>query len=457
MSATGSAGLVTDEVRAWVGSITDDAVAAVDELTGGASRNSFILTARSGRKYFLRMDAGHGPLSGTPFTLDREYGVLEYLKGRGVPIPGVLAWSAVHNAVLMEFVPGHTSYQRIGPEAEEAQVRRELIAAVVALQSIPTRDLKVLGDYCGEPLKRAIPADLGIWRVLYDRRVTIRDPLVEFSFNWLSQSVPDADSPPVIVHGDVGPGNFIVDDGHVRALIDWELVRVGHPLEDVACIIARALGAPFGRPEEHIANYESLSGRRVDRATLDYALALILTRWLVGMLMALSRPSALQNIPMLFAFRQLNGAALVEALCRRYEVVPQPIPAVVAGEACSIVFKYSADCLQALSAQAHFTTADRYKLSGIADLMAYLRSFVSYGPERYDREYLERAAQVLGRRVSTPDDANDALCAHAREVDVRHARPLVELFAWWYSREHSIMYASLGKLADNRINFGAGL
>jgi aminoglycoside phosphotransferase (APT) family kinase protein len=451
MSATGSAGLVTDDLRAWIASITGDPVVKVDELTGGASRNSFILTAQSERRYFLRVDAGHGPLSGTPFTLDREYGVLEYVQGRGVPVPEVLAWSPVHNAVLMEFVPGHTSYQRIGPEAEEAAVRRELMAAVVALQSIPTRELTVLGEHCAEPLGRAIPVDLGVWRGLYDQRVTIRDPLVEFSFNWLAQSVPDADSQPVIVHGDVGPGNFIVSDGHVRALIDWELVRVGHPLEDVACIIARALGAPFGRPEEHIANYEALSSRRVDRATLDYALALILTRWLVGMLMALSRPSALQNIPMLFAFRQLNGAALVEALCRRYDVVPQAATAVAPGEACSIVFRYSADCLQALAAQVHFTTADRYKLNGVADLLAYLRSFLGYGSERYDREYVERAAQVLGRRVSTPEETNTALCAHARETDARRARPLVEFFAWWYAREHSIMHTSLGKLADNRI------
>jgi aminoglycoside phosphotransferase (APT) family kinase protein len=451
MSMTGSAGLVTDDVRAWVAAIAGAQVARVEELTGGASRNSFILTLQDGSKRFLRMDAGHGPLSGTPFTLEREYGVLEYLQGKGLAIPGVLAWSSQHNAVLMEFVPGHTSYQRIGPDAEEAAVRRELMSAVVALQALSTQDLQVLGEHCAAPLGRAIPVDLEIWRGLYNSRVSIRDPLVEFSFNWLTHSVPDAGSLPVIVHGDVGPGNFLVADGHVRALIDWELVRVGHPLEDLACIIARALGAPFGHPDEHIANYESLSNRRVDRGTLDYALALILTRWLVGILMALSRPSALQNIPMLFAFRQLNGAALVEALCRRYAVTLPVAPAVVPGPACGIVFKYSADCLQSLAALPHLTAADRYKLNGVVDLVSYLQAFIAYGPERYDREYVEHAADVLGRAPATTAEATEALCAHARSVDARLARPLVEFFAWWYAREHSIMRTSLGKLADNTI------
>ena len=194
-----------------------------------------------------------------------------------------------------------------------------------------------------------------------------------------------------------------------------------------------------------------MSNRRVDRGTLDYALALILTRWLIGMLMALSRPSALQNIPMLFAFRQLNGAALVEAFCRRYDVARTVAPAVVPGPSCNIVFKYSADCLQSLAALQHVTAADRYKLNGVVDLLSYLEAFIAYGPERYDREFVERAAQVLGRASATPEEANDALCAHARSVDVRLARPLVEFFAWSYAREHSIMRTSLGKLAGNTI------
>jgi aminoglycoside phosphotransferase (APT) family kinase protein len=80
--------------------------------------------------------------------------------------------------------------------------------------------------------------------------------------------VPDADAASVI-HGDLGPGNFMIENGRIRALIDWEMVRIGHPLEDLACIIARALGAPFGEASEHIANYEEASGTAVNLRTLD--------------------------------------------------------------------------------------------------------------------------------------------------------------------------------------------
>ena len=150
--------------------------------------------------------------------------------------------------------------------------------------------------------------------------------------------------PCVVVHGDTGPGNFLIFNAQIKAVIDWEMTRLGHPLEDVACVIARALGAPFGDPEEHVSNYEQLTGTTVDYRKLDYALSLVLARWLVGILMALSRPSALQNVPMLFAFRQINGMALIEALCRANDVpVLEQAIAFRNADPCASVFMYGVD------------------------------------------------------------------------------------------------------------------
>ena len=38
----------------------------------------------------------------------------------------------------------------------------------------------------------------------------------------------------VIVHGDFGPQNLLVDGGHVSALLDWEFAHLGRPVEDLA-------------------------------------------------------------------------------------------------------------------------------------------------------------------------------------------------------------------------------
>jgi aminoglycoside phosphotransferase (APT) family kinase protein len=438
----------------WIEGIMGTPVSAVQELPGGASRNSYIVRGGGAAKSFLRLDAGHGPLSGTAFTLAREYAVLSQVQGNGVPVPRVLAFSPEHNAALMEFIPGYTSYQKTGSQAEETKLRRDLMAAVVTLQRIDPQKIPALGEHRGSPLGTAIPADLALWRLMYDERVTIRDPLVEFSLNWLGRTVPDADNPCVIVHGDVGPGNFLIADGQIKALIDWEMTRLGHPLEDIACIIARALGAPFGEPREHVDNYKQLTGATVDYRKLDYALSLVMTRWLVGILMALSRPSALQNVPMLFAFRQINGMALIEALCRQNDVpvTEQPVHFRHA-DPCFSVFAYGRDCLTQVAAQSGIVAASSYKLKGVVDIMAYLRSFIDYGPESYEREEIEQISAIVHRPVSSAKEATAAICEHARQVTPSKAKPLLEYLLWRAQREQAIMRTSLGDRKDNRIRY----
>jgi aminoglycoside phosphotransferase (APT) family kinase protein len=436
----------------WIEALMGTPLEQVHELTGGASRNSFILTGRNASKSFLRLDAGRGPLSGTDLTLNREYSVLAQLQNTGLPIARVYDFSPAHNAMLMEFLPGHTSYQKIGSPQEEAAIRKELVDTVVVLQGIDPRSVSALGPQAGAPLGVAIPEDMRIWGRLYDERATLRDPLIDFALNWLSQSVPDADTASVIVHGDLGPGNFMIQDGRIRALIDWEMVRIGHPLEDLACIIARALGAPFGEASEHIANYEAASGTVVDLRKLDYALALVLTRWLIAMHMALSKPSALQNVPMLFAFRQINGLSLVEALCRCQGVqLEGASPRLRGVDPCSIIFQYSQECLAELAQDAAMA-ASAYKLRGIVDLQSYLRDFIDYGPERYEREEVSYVSRIVGRSLTTAGDATQAACTLARTVPMADARPMLEFLRWRAEREQVIMHRSLGVRQDNRIH-----
>jgi aminoglycoside phosphotransferase (APT) family kinase protein len=445
---------LSPDIRAWIGSVRGSPVADVEELTGGASRSSFIVTGEDGQKSFLRLDEGTGPLSGTRFTLAREYSVLAFLQGKGVPVARTYAFSPVHDAILMEFIPGFTTYQRTGSAAEEARLQRDLIAAIVALQTVDPSGLDALGDYCGAPLGEAIPGDLAIWAELYRDKVTPRDPLLEFALNWLSHDVPDPQDKAVLVHGDVGPGNFLVSDGRISALIDWEMVRVGHKLEDLACIIARALGAPFGAAGRHIANYEQLTGQPVDRRKLDYALALVLTRWTIAIAMALSRPSAAQNVPMLFAFRQINARALVEALCRYYGLPLEDGPYHFADRAqAGVPLAYSRDSLTALAARDELPAADRYKLRGVVDLLAYLKSYIDYGPETYEAEELVRIGKALGTQFADLGQARATLCDYAATVDPAGAVPLVEFLRWRCRREHEIMRMSLNERADNAIAY----
>ena len=71
-------------------------------------------------------------------------------------------------------------------------------------------------------------------------------------------------------HGDLRLGNVIVDEHGLAAAIDWELVQLGDPLQDLAylCLKAWRFGGPgeaagLGTVDELITAYEATGGRPV--------------------------------------------------------------------------------------------------------------------------------------------------------------------------------------------------
>jgi aminoglycoside phosphotransferase (APT) family kinase protein len=96
-------------------------------------------------------------------------------------------------------------------------------------------------------------------------------PTFELARRWLERNRP-APTEPVVVHGDLRLGNVIVGEDGLRAVLDWELVHAGDPLEDLAwlCVKAWRFGAApeaagVGTLEELFAAYEQAGGRPVDR------------------------------------------------------------------------------------------------------------------------------------------------------------------------------------------------
>jgi hypothetical protein len=84
-------------------------------------------------------------------------------------------------------------------------------------------------------------------------------------------------------------GNLIVERSGLAAVIDWEIVHVGDPLEDLAwlCLKAWRFGQPLevgglGTIEELVAAYEAAGGRRVDRDSLHWWITAKTLTWGIG-------------------------------------------------------------------------------------------------------------------------------------------------------------------------------
>jgi aminoglycoside phosphotransferase (APT) family kinase protein len=115
-------------------------------------------------------------------------------------------------------------------------------------------------------------------------------PVFSLAYRWLERHLPEPDGRVTIVHGDARIGNMIVGDDGLRALLDWEIVRLGDPIEDVAwmCVRMWRFGnddlevGGFAQREELAAAYEKAGGTW-DEARFDWWQILGTARWGVGL------------------------------------------------------------------------------------------------------------------------------------------------------------------------------
>ncbi len=99
--------------------------------------------------------------------------------------------------------------------------------------------------------------------------------MLEIAAMWLRENAPVA-SRIAITHGDFRIGNFLEVDGRITAILDWELVQLGDPVEDLGwiCLQAWRGRSPymchFFEREELRDRYATLTGHEVTLADMAY-------------------------------------------------------------------------------------------------------------------------------------------------------------------------------------------
>ena len=113
-------------------------------------------------------------------------------------------------------------------------------------------------------------------------------PVLEWGLRWCEIRAP-ASEETTLIHRDYRTGNYLVHDGVLAGILDWEFAAFGNPLEDIGWLCARCWR--FARPdlvvgglshaEDFIAEYERASGRRVSPESLAYWQVMAHLRWAV--------------------------------------------------------------------------------------------------------------------------------------------------------------------------------
>lgn len=282
---------IASRLTGWLGTKLDADDVGVEELrqhAEGWSWQTYTFRARwtdrdtgqrSQRGFAVRVEPHDGLLA--PYDTPGQYRLHDVVwRHSKVPMPD-LYWLEMDPSVLgtpfyaMQRVEGLVPVQwreneeLVFPDERARQdIGRQFVDILTEIHALDrnAHDL----DYLGAPLDGdAAATAVEHWASYYEKSVLVEIPLLEYAIEWLRRNLVSSGRL-VLCHGDYRIGNFMVRDGRIVAVLDWELAHVGDPVEDIAYS-----GLPLFRgrdprlsqllqPDEFFELYERKSGLRVD-------------------------------------------------------------------------------------------------------------------------------------------------------------------------------------------------
>lgn len=312
---TAGAGTVSDPpevveaaLRRFLASEMPDAsaidVANVQRMTGGASREAWtfdVTWTADGEAHaehcvmlrhpvssVLESDESADKINGTRRLTGSEFNVIRLMEAQGIPVPHML-WADPDGTWLERpfsigrWLPGTADVvPLVGTERGDV-IMDQYVDVLARLHAI---DPAVAGiDFLGSPTRETAALEqIELFEGGYHKQRLEDFPAIEYMIRWLKKHQPVA-SRVSVVHGDFRLGNFMYDGDDFVALLDWEQVHLGDPVEELAFMYwpLWSLGALVPL-DDLVARYEQASGVPVDRDALAFYRVFIELKMLVVLL-----------------------------------------------------------------------------------------------------------------------------------------------------------------------------
>lgn len=271
-------------------------ITRIERMTGGAVQQNWALDAELThgrdnvmRTWVLRMDA---PASvAESLTRSEEFHVLAAMREAKVAAPLPL-WLCSDPSIagrsffIMERLPGVAAGHKVARDRhltpDRARLARELASNLACIHNVKPPQAAL--PFLATSLARD---NIAHYRAYLD---TLQEshPVLEWGLRCCEIHAPDLEET-TFIHRDYRTGNYLVHDGGIAGILDWEFSAYGNPLEDIGWLFAKCWR--FGQHHYEVGGvadaavftreYERLTGRTLGAAALRYWQVMAHLRWAV--------------------------------------------------------------------------------------------------------------------------------------------------------------------------------
>ncbi|GHF67192.1 hypothetical protein GCM10017056_43040 [Seohaeicola zhoushanensis] len=412
------------------------------QISGGNRCRSWLIGLEPGHDVphtvYLRYQPPREP-SAEPYTVWREALIYRALEATDVRAPRLLAVHRSYQAIITTAAEGRADYRRLTDPDEKAAIAEDFAKALAELHRHPFADLGGTDFPAPATIRGCVLDEIRTWQAMY-QETGREDALIDLALKWLTTNLPDPEDPPVLVHGDAGPGNFLFKDGHMTGLVDWELAHPGDPVEDLAWFCMRSVMEPVPDFAAALAAYEAASGRTIDRERLLYH------RVFVSLRVVVIRHRNVTGLPgNSIVSRSLNRRLLVDALAAA-QGIDLPVVDEIPVEATDRTEYYDDIVTDLLTLSDGHPGKVTDFAKNTAKVIKYLRQYDMIGRETEIRKK-RLIEDLLGARFDTLREARARLSQGIRDDSIPFA-PALALFAALVRYEAQLAAPSSGRMAE---------
>ncbi len=267
-----------------------------ERLSGGAIQENVALDARvhggefeGEQRWVVRSDAASAV--SVSHTRPQEFALLVAANAAGVKVPQPL-WCCEDGGgdfFVMARVAGVAAGHRLARDEalvpDRVRLARELGENLARLHRIapPAPALGFLGAAPEDAARERVAAYRACLDALGPAGV---QPVLEWGLRWCELHAPEP-CRSVLLHRDYRTGNYLVHEGRLAAVLDWEFAGWGNALEDIGWLFARCwrfgradrVAGGVGSATDFLAGYASVSGHAIEVAQTLYWQVMAHLRW----------------------------------------------------------------------------------------------------------------------------------------------------------------------------------